>query len=80
MTPEQEQHEIDRADDFVDREQWERERNCEHASIVTYTIRDWRETGIPEGTVCEDCGKQFPDPPEVEANEPNKPTRGRNNE
>ena len=40
------------------------QHECEHRSIVTYTFRDWYETGIPEGTACDDCGKQFPYPPE----------------
>ena len=34
---------------------------CEHLSMVTYTIRDWRETGIAPGTMCEDCGHEFSD-------------------
>lgn len=68
------QREIDRADDHVDREQWERERNCEHRNVVTYTYRDWYETGIPAGTQCEDCGATLPDQPETEANEPTRGT------
>lgn len=36
------------------------EAECEHLSMVTYTMRDWYETGIPAGTVCEDCGWQPP--------------------
>jgi hypothetical protein len=34
---------------------------CDHQSIVTYTMRDWRETGIAPGTICEDCGHEFTD-------------------
>ena len=37
------------------------EEECEHLSMVTYTVRDWRETGIPEGTICEDCMHEFTD-------------------
>lgn len=33
----------------------------EHLSVVTYTLRDWRETGIHPGTVCDDCGHEFTD-------------------
>ena len=33
--------------------------DCEHMSVFTYTYRDWVETGISPGTVCEDCGHQF---------------------
>lgn len=33
--------------------------DCEHESVVTYTVRDWWETGLSPGTVCEDCGHQF---------------------
>lgn len=29
--------------------------------IVTYTMRDWRETGIAPGTFCENCGFEPPD-------------------
>ena len=35
----------------------ERQDECEHEHVVTYTYRDWHETGIPQGTVCEDCGE-----------------------
>lgn len=45
------------------------ESECPHLHTWTYTYRDWWETGIPEGTVCEDCGKEFTQE-EVEAERP----------
>ena len=35
--------------------------DCEHPaeSVHTYTTRDWYDTGIAPGTVCDDCGHEF---------------------
>jgi hypothetical protein len=69
-----ENYQMGLADHHVMMEQAQREHDCERNgghTIVTYTYRDWCDTGVPEGTVCEDCGKQFPDPPEIEYPEPN---------
>jgi hypothetical protein len=55
------QHEIDRADDHVGREQWERERNCAHRTVVIHTY-------------CRDCGAVLPNPPETATNEPTRGT------
>jgi hypothetical protein len=61
-----EDHDLDRAQDHVDREEWALQQACEHLHVDVYTIRDWRETGIPAGAVCSDCGKQLPEPDEIE--------------
>lgn len=38
---------------------------CEHV-YITYTVRDWRDTGIAPGTHCENCGYEPPEQEEVE--------------
>ena len=43
----------------IEHERRQDQEDCPHYSVVTYTMRDWRETGIAPGTVCEDCGAEF---------------------